>query len=309
MKFFKKWYTYQKERFPVLMYGIYIFSIVFSTYCFTSWLGRNLFFNGSLMNIVSVNNPSEIKWSTILIMFIVAFLQFLMVRIIDEFKDYEDDCKFRPYRPVPRGLITLKELKVLFIICIIMQMLITVIFCAKAIPFLILVWVFFAIMSKSFFIKKITEKYILLEVLLDEFLMPILVIYLAIFVNGSIEQLFASKFFFLFLFMTYIISWIVEIARKVRCKEDEEKGVKTYTAVFGIKNATILLSTLEIALACIQGIILNKYIISVVCLIFAVILINIGFITKRNRKFAKLTELSANIYIFLVYFSMGLLLI
>ena len=309
MKFFKKWYTYQKERFPVLMYGIYIFAIVFSTYCFTNWLSRDLFFNGSLMNIVSVNNLFEIKWSTIIIMIIVAFLQFLMVRIIDEFKDYEEDCKFRPYRPVPRGLITLKELKILFIICIILQILITLKYCIKAIPFLILVWVFFAIMSKSFFIKKLTEKYILLEVMLDELLMPILVIYLAIFVNGSIEQLFASKIFFLFLFMTYIISWIVEIARKVRCKEDEEKGVKTYTAVFGIKNATILLSTLEIALACIQGIILKKYIISVVCLISAVILINIGFITKRNRKFAKLTELSANIYIFLVYFSMGLLLI
>ena len=139
--------------------------------------------------------------------------------------------------------------------------------------------------------------------------MPILVIYLAIFANGSIDQLFTSKFFFLFLFMTYIISWIVEIARKVRCKEDEEKGVKTYTAVFGIKDATILLSTLEIILACIQGIILKKYTISVVCLISAVILINIGFITKKNKKYAKLTELSANIYIFLVYFSMGLLLI
>ena len=309
MKFFKKWYTYQKERFPVLMYGIYIFAIVFATYSFTNWLGRHILMNSSLSYLVGASKPFEIKWSTILIMFMVAFLQFLMVRIIDEFKDYEEDCKYRPYRPVPRGLITLKELKILFIICVILQVLITVKFCAKAIPFLIFVWVFFAIMSKGFFIKKLTEKYILLEVTLDELLMPILVIYLSIFTYGSIDKLLTSKHFFLFLFMTYIISWIVEIARKVRCKEEEEKGVKTYTAVFGIKKATFLLSILEIVLACIQGMILKKYTISVVCLIFAVILINIGFITKRNKKFAKLTELSANIYILLVYFSMGLLLI
>lgn len=32
-----------------------------------------------------------------------------MVRIVDEFKDYEEDCEYRPYRPVPRGLITLKD--------------------------------------------------------------------------------------------------------------------------------------------------------------------------------------------------------
>ena len=130
--------------------------------------------------------------------------------------------------------------------------------------------------------------------------------YLSIF---PLKHIIVDKYFYLFLVMTYIISWIVEIARKVRCKEDEEKGVKTYTAVFGIKRATLLLSLLEIILAGVQGLILRKYTISVVCLVLAVILINIGFIIKRNKKFAKLTELSANIYIFLVYFSMGLLLI
>lgn len=303
MNFIKKWYTYQKERFPVLMYGIYIFAIVFSTYSFVNWLSLN---NNSVSNSFGLINPFEFKWSIVGIMFIVAFLQFLMVRIIDEFKDYEEDCKYRPYRPVPRGLISLKELRVLFIICVILQFSITAIFCANAIPFLITVWIFFAIMSKSFFIKKLVEKHILLEVALDEILMPVLVLYLSIF---PLKHIIIDKYFYLFLFMTYVISWIVEIARKVRCKEDEEKGVKTYTAVFGIKKATLLLSALEIILACIQGILLRKYTISVVCLVLAVILINIGFTTKRNKKFAKLAELSANIYIFLVYFSMGLLLI
>ena len=303
MNFIKKWYTYQKERFPILMYGVYIFAIVFSTYSFVNWLSL---YNNSLSNSFGTINSFEFKWNVVGIMFIVAFLQFLMVRIIDEFKDYEEDCKYRPYRPVPRGLISLKELRVLFIICVIIQFAITTIFCTNAIPFLIAVWIFFAIMSKSFFIKKIVEKHILIEVALDEILMPVLVLYLSIF---PLKHIIVDKYFYLFLFMTYVISWIVEIARKVRCKEDEEKGVKTYTAVFGIKKATLLLSALEIILACIQGIILKKYTISVVCLILAVILINIGFIAKQNKKFAKLAELSANIYIFLVYFSMGLLLV
>ena len=100
------------------------------------------------------------------------------------------------------------------------------------------------------------------------------------------------------------------MARKVRCKEDEEKGVKTYTAVFGIKKAVVLLSILEIILAFVQGVLLGKnYISMVICLFASVVLINAGFIFKKNKRFAKLTELSANIYIFLVYFSMGLLLV
>ena len=56
MNFFKKWYTYQKERFPVLMYGIYIFAIVFSTYSFVTWLSL---YKNSLSNSLGQINPFE----------------------------------------------------------------------------------------------------------------------------------------------------------------------------------------------------------------------------------------------------------
>ncbi len=38
-----------------------------------------------------------------------SFLAFLQLRIADEFKDFEEDSKYRPYRPLPRGLITLRR--------------------------------------------------------------------------------------------------------------------------------------------------------------------------------------------------------
>ena len=44
--------------------------------------------------------------------------------------------------------------------------------------------------------------------------------------------------------------------------------------------------------------------------LFAVIsIINYLFIKKQNKKMAKLAELSANMYIMIVYLSMGLLLV
>ncbi len=310
MNFFKKWYTYQKERFPVLKYGIYIFAIVFSTYCFTNWILINIHFKDTVSYLMGKPKPFMFEWNILISMFAVAFLQFLMVRIIDEFKDYDEDCKYRPYRPVPRGLITLKELKVLFIICAIMQIYITASISVKGIIYLILVWVFFAIMSKSFFMKKLLDKHILLEVTFDELLMPVLVIYLSSFVMYNMSRLFTSNYFYIYLFMTYFISWVVEIARKVRCKEDEEEGVKTYTAVFGIKKAVLILVILETILLILQTVLLgwNRIIITIIPYII-VNIINILFCKKQNKKFAKLTELSANIYIFLMYFSMALLVI
>ena len=92
MNFFKKWYTYQKERFPIATYGLYILCLTFAAF----------FYNTKMLEI-------ESNVGVFITMFVVAFLQVLMVRIIDEFKDYEEDKKYRPYRPVPRGLIKLKE--------------------------------------------------------------------------------------------------------------------------------------------------------------------------------------------------------
>ena len=286
MGFIKKWYTYQKERFPVATYGIYIFSIVFGTFCFA---------------IDKTYNPN---WIMFLPMFAVAFLQFLIVRIVDEFKDYEEDAKYRPYRPVPRGLVTLKELRILGGICAAVQVGITAILNLKGLIFLGLVWLFFGVMSKSFFIKKLVDKHILLEVTLDELLMPVLVLYLSTFVTSISVKLIP------FLILSYLGSWIVEIARKVRCKEDEEEGVKTYTAVFGIPAATMIVVILEALIMIMQSIILGtKYIIPVIALYVLINIPNILFIIKQNKKLAKTVGLLANIYLIIAYISMVCLVI
>lgn len=297
MNFLKKWYTYQKERFPVLAFGSYVFAIAFATYCFSN----------SEFNKVYPLGTTFFDWKIILTMFVLGLLQFLMVRIIDEFKDYEEDCKYRPYRPVPRGLISLKELKVLFIICAILQIAITAIVNRYALKFLVLLWIVFYLMTKGFFIKKVLDKHILLEVTFDEIMMPILVVFLSKFPNGRI---FLTNRYFLFLFMTYVVSWIIEIARKVRCKEDEEEGVRTYTAVFGINKAMLLLNLLQLILTTIQTLILGKERLLITGIPFAIVLlINILFAIKQNKILSKLAELFANIHVFIVYFSMILLVL
>ena len=297
MNFFKKWYTYQKERFPVLAFGSYVFAIAFATYCFSN----------SEFNKVYPLGTSFFDWKIILTMFVLGLLQFLMVRIIDEFKDYEEDCKYRPYRPVPRGLITLKELKVLFIICAILQIAITAIVNRYALKYLVLLWIVFYLMTKGFFIKKVLDKHILLEVTFDEIMMPILVVFLSKFPNGRI---FLTNRYFLFLFMTYVVSWIIEIARKVRCKEDEEEGVRTYTALFGINKAMLLLNLLQLILTTIQTLILGKERLLITGIPFAIVLLtNILFAIKQNKILSKLAELFANVHVFLVYFSMILLVL
>ncbi len=310
MNFLKKWYTYQKERFPVVTFGLYIFCIVFAVFCFSN-ASKEILINNYKMFLETINTP-KIECIKIIPMFIVAFLQFLMVRIIDEFKDYEEDCKYRPYRPVPRGLVTLKELKILFIICAILQVAITFLFNEEGLILLALVWAFSGLLSKNFFMKKFIDKHMLFGVFLDELLMPVLVMYLSSYIitpNMCMEALFFSNLGEILL-ISYLVSWTVEIARKLRCKEDEEEGVKTYTAVFGIGKATLILVVLETLLMLTQikalGIAHLPWIIGVYVLTN---ITNLLFAKNKTKKLAKITELSANIYIIIIYISMGLLII
>ena len=91
----KRWWVYQRERFPLLGHGPLIAAFSFSALSFSTML------------------RGERQWpspAAFLVAFATCFLFFLQLRLADEFKDFEEDSRYRPYRPVPRGLVTLREL-------------------------------------------------------------------------------------------------------------------------------------------------------------------------------------------------------
>src|SRR5437660_5547988 len=80
-----RWWVYQHERFPILGHGPVIAAFSFSAVCFSSLLRHD---------------PSLPALRTFLVAFGTAFLFFLQLRIADEFKDFDEDSRYRPYRPV-----------------------------------------------------------------------------------------------------------------------------------------------------------------------------------------------------------------
>ena len=89
-----RWWTYQRERFPVLAHGPLILAFSLSAMSYSALLR-----GAAALNKVAA-----------LVAFVTSLFFFLQLRIADEFKDAEDDARWRPYRPVPRGLVTLREL-------------------------------------------------------------------------------------------------------------------------------------------------------------------------------------------------------
>jgi hypothetical protein len=164
-------------------------------------------------------------------------------------------------------------------------------------------------------------------------MMPIMVIYLSSFWVGRghiWELLFDIKKFFdyggkfdcdcsliisrvytiiiSFLILSFFCSCIAEVARKIRSKDKEEKGVNTYTAVFGIPKAILLLSVLEICTFTCQFVIIGKeYYLPLILVLAFCLISNMLFINKPTHKMSKLIEATGNIYIAFSYLSMFLL--
>jgi 4-hydroxybenzoate polyprenyltransferase len=91
--------------------------------------------------------------SSFVVAFCSSFLFFLQLRIADEFKDHEEDTLYRPYRPVPRGLVTLNELRVLGIGAAVVQAALALWLQPALLLLLAVVWLYLALMSCEFFAR------------------------------------------------------------------------------------------------------------------------------------------------------------
>lgn len=219
--FWGKWNLYQKERFPLLKHAILILAFSSSAVSFSSLTSGRL-------------HPNIYSY---VVAFITCFLFFLQLRIADEFKDYEEDCLYRNYRPVPQGIITLKELKYLFIIGSCIQLFVASLFNIKLGLILLVVWVYLALMSREFGIKKWLKAHPITYMWSHMVIMPMVDFYAT--ASDWIQFGSPSHSLYWFVLLSFFNGINLEIGRKIRSPEDEEKGVETYSYLWGIKKATM----------------------------------------------------------------------
>ena len=91
----KNFKIYLNERFPLGKNSIFVLIFTLSGYIYTG-----LLYNSKIINqIFSKEIKVPMPWHKIVALFIIIFMFFLQLRITDEFKDYEEDLKYRAYRP------------------------------------------------------------------------------------------------------------------------------------------------------------------------------------------------------------------
>jgi 4-hydroxybenzoate polyprenyltransferase len=290
-----RWWTYQRERFPVLAHGLLIAAFSLSAVSFSSLLrGR-------------VELPEA---KTACVAFATSFLFFLQLRLADEFKDFDEDSKYRPYRPVPRGLVTLRELGILWAFTALVQLGLGLWLWPSLVGLLAVVWVYLALMSKEFFVGEWLRAHPIPYLVSHMVILPLVDLY-ATACDWWPAGEGPPRGLIWFLVVSYFNGIVIELGRKIRAPADEEVGVNTYTVLWGQRNAVLawlgaLLATAGFALTAAWQI---DFLMPVACLL-AVLLLSAGglaywFLHKPTSRGGKGIESLSGVWTLLMYLSLG----
>jgi 4-hydroxybenzoate polyprenyltransferase len=290
-----RWWIYQRERFPVFAHGPLIAAFSSSAVAFSFLLrgGQGL--------------PAA---SSFVVAFCSSFLFFLQLRIADEFKDHEEDTLYRPYRPVPRGLVSLKELRVLGLGAAAVQAALALWLQPALLVLLAVVWLYLTLMSCEFFVRHWLKARPFTYMWTHMLIMPLIDGYATacewLPTNSAPPHGLEP-----FLLVSFFNGIVLEIGRKTRAPQDEETGVETYSALWGPSTAATvwlmaLVMTAFVAWWCAAQVHFERVVCVVLgALLLIAFLVGIRFIRHPQKKTAQLIEATSAIWTLLMYLLLG----
>lgn len=212
----KNFYSYQKERFPIVILGLSFLPAILSS--------------GAV-----VATQIEIKF--VLIALVVSIAYLLHVRIIDEFRDYEHDLKHHKDRPVSTGVVTLKELRVINWLAIVAVPLVSLYASSEALLIAVVMLFYSYFARKEFFLGLQFRKHFYLYNAVNLVQMLLLQVLVYTLANPSFSFTALVTVHFLF---TATGTIIFEFLRKVKSPGDDGTGKDTYTWFLGLNNALLI---------------------------------------------------------------------
>jgi hypothetical protein len=220
----RRFLTYQSERFALLGFVPLISLFTFSSAAYSRRArGATGFIDGP----------------TFVVGALTALTFFFLLRVLDEHKDQVYDRLYRPELPVPRGLISLAELRVIGVTAGVLVLALN----AWVAP--ILLWPFLAValwaalMTREFFVPAWLRAHPTAYLLTHMAIMPLIDAYTTG-LDWLIAAAHAPRGLPFFLAVTFANGVLIEVGRKIKPPEGEREGVDTYTRAWGLRTAPIV---------------------------------------------------------------------
>jgi len=293
-----RWWIYQRERFPIFAHSPIILAFSLSAVSYSALLRGATALPG---------------WKPCAVAFGCAFLTFLQLRLADEFKDFEEDSLYRPYRPVPSGLIRLRELAWVWAGCVALQLALALWLAPRLVYLLAITWMYLGLMSKEFFVGRWLKARPILYMVTHMAIMPLVDTFTTAcdWVPKGYSR--PPRGLLWFILVSFFNGIVLEIGRKIRSPSDEETGVETYSFLWGRRNAIVawlgaMTTTAGLAVAAAEGI---GFGVPAMVLLGAPLLcaglLGARFLRAGTPGFGKHIETMAGVWSLVLYLSLGVI--
>ncbi|NJK81790.1 MAG: UbiA family prenyltransferase [Chloroflexaceae bacterium] len=159
----------------------------------------------------------------------------------------------RPYRPVPRGLVSLHELCIVAAGAALVQLALVLWLAPALLTLLLLLWCYMALMSIEFGVGHWLKRQPVLYLLSHMLVVPLLALYLSgwDWLRAGVAPPPGLGWL---LALSFCNGLAIEIGRKLRAPHEEEPGVETYSVLWGRQAALFIwLGVLLLAALCAAG--------------------------------------------------------
>lgn len=225
---------------------------------FVAWLRERFpFANGLLFFFIYLSTAAVVRAGQAgsiglslgdLIGCLLTWSLFLLLRILDEHKDYAEDCRNHPQRVLQSGLIELRHLKVAGVLAVAAQgawsLWLDRDFGALPGPVslawaILLLWT--GLMTKEFFVPAWLNRHLTWYALSHMLVMPLAVWWLAQLAlpGADLNPALLST-----MSLAFIGGLCFEITRKSKGPEEERESIDSYSRIFGNRGAALLVLAL-----------------------------------------------------------------
>jgi len=172
--------------------------------------------------------------------FLIVMVFFWQMRALDEVKDADIDRRYRPERPIPRGLVSLKLILWLAAVAALPAAVAAYALSPVLLLLVLVTWVWLGLMGVEFFARDFLHRSPALYLVSHMAIMPLIDLVL----TGCEWTRFGSMpdGLWTFLLMSFANGCVIEFGRKIWAPANEREGVETYSSAWGIGRALIALT-------------------------------------------------------------------
>ncbi|SNS90884.1 UbiA family prenyltransferase [Tropicimonas sediminicola] len=233
----RRLWTYQAERFPLVQ------TVPLLTVFAAASVNVSAFLAG---------RPLPGIWAYV-VAALLALGIFFQMRAFDEAKDLEDDRRYRPERPIPRGLVSLRTILGLAALVGAGMLALAWAWNPATRGLLLLVWLWLALMTAEFGAPAWLKARPLVYLLSHMVIMPLIDLMLTG-IEWTAAGAAPAPALGWFLALSFANGCVLEIGRKVWAPESEREGVDTYSALWGPRRAAaVWLATAAVAYLLLVG--------------------------------------------------------